>query len=237
MAKPKKDEYKIIDEGQVVEELASEAIHKEWKHFIFLGSLVLLGTWFYSQYKETVMQKDGEASGQFSTASTELSTLIGETLKGTASKELLEKEDRVLKNLEHVSELKQATYSTFGSILKSAYLIYKDKTPSITDISALEDSVLKYQNVKEALVLRELVGLIKCRALIQSGDKEGAILSIKSFLNDSKVLFAEGASLLLVTSAEDQIADNLEFVKEKLGVKPELEDATNKALAELGFSL
>ncbi len=57
------------------------------------------------------------------------------------------------------------------------------------DISKLDENLKIYSSSSETLVVKELIALIKCRALLQSGDKAGALLAIKEFLKVSKILF------------------------------------------------
>lgn len=237
MAKQNKAENKYSDHLEISEEEVVEVVQNEWKHFVFGAAVILLGVWFYSQYKETTFQRDAEASSQFTSITSELSGLISESLKSDTSKEFLEKEDRVIKNLDHLLGLKQATYSGFGSILKSAYLLFRDKSPSDEDISKLDENLKIYSSSSEALVVKELIALIKCRVLLQSGDKAGALLAIKEFLKESKILFPEASTLLLVSSSDNLLGENTLFIKEQLNTRPELEEATKKALSDLGYSL
>lgn len=237
MALPKAKTERENNESVLAEYEVVGLLEKEWKNIVFGGLILILGIWFYSEYTETINQKNGEISSQFSSSSSDLSSLIDESLKNAPSKELLEKEDRVLKNLSNLANLNDSSYSSFASVLKTAFLVFQGKEVSPEDSSNLEKKLAEYKKSKESLVLYEIISLQKCRILLESGQIEKGISETKALLNESKVIFPEIASVLMLFTPEANKEESKAFIVERLKAAPALEEQTKTALSEIGYSL
>ncbi len=237
MALPKSNPDRVNNETLLTEDYAVGVFERQWKNLLYLAMFVLAGIWFYSEYKETIAQREGEASAQFSSIATDLNALIEQTLKEDPSKDLVEQEDRIVGNLARLVQSDSSTYSSFATILNLGFKNFKGKDLSTEEEATLNSTLLKYKDSKDSLILYEMIKLIKCRFLLESGKTEIGLNEVKSLLLESKVVFPQVASLLMIFSSEETKKDNQNFISDQLKLKPELEEQTKVALYELGYSL
>lgn len=222
----------LLEEDKVV-----DILEKEWKNLLFLGFLILLGIWFYGEYRETITQKEGDASSQFTSISIELNSLISESIKDPSSKDLLEKQDRIEDNLRRLIKLNSDAYSPLAHILKVALSYSRGKEPSSDEIELFNKSVSSFERSPELLPLYEIAKLIYIKAKISGTDKAQGLKELSTLIKTAKFILPQAASTLVVFSSDEQLNNSLDEVRSALKSRPELEEATKRALSELGISL